>query len=116
MPELEVITIKTKSLIPYEQFPQIIESIQKFGFVIPIIIDENRVVIAGHSRLFAALKLGLKEVPAICIANLSETQRKELIIADTKQLTQNAGHSDEEKLKNITINPLRNNPSRKKKV
>lgn len=91
------------SLIPYarnsrthspEQVAQIAASIKEFGFTNPILIDETGGIIAGHGRVLAAQKLGLKTVPAITLAHLSETQRRAYIIADNK-LALNAGWDDE---------------------
>jgi DNA modification methylase len=60
------------------------KSIQAFGFKIPILIDANNVIIAGHTRLRAARKLGLTEVPTIRAADLTPDQVKALRIADNK--------------------------------
>lgn len=67
-----------------EQINQICESIKEFGFTNPILIDKNYSVIAGHGRIEAAKKLGLKELPAIELSGLSEKQKKAYIIADNK--------------------------------
>ena len=106
MTELKIINLKTETLIPYvnnarthseEQISQIMGSIQEFGFVNPILIDKDKVIIAGHGRLLAAQRLGLEEVPVICLAHLTESQRKALILADNR-IAENAGW-DEELLK-----------------
>ena len=57
-------------------------SIAEFGFVNPILIDQHQGIIAGHGSLLAAQRLGMKKVPAIMLAHLSETQKRALIIAD----------------------------------
>lgn len=91
------------SLIPYArnsrthsdaQVSQIAASIKEFGFTNPILIDETGGIIAGHGRVLAAQKLGLKAVPAITLSHLSETQRRAYVIADNK-LALNAGWDDE---------------------
>jgi len=91
--------ISISELIPYPsnarshsdaQVAQIAGSIQEFGFNNPILVDKNNGVIAGHGRLLAARKLGLKEVPIICLDHLTDTQRKAYILADNK-LALNAG-------------------------
>ncbi len=64
------------------QVGHIMESIKQFGFVNPILIDVNSVVVAGHGRLKAAVALGMKEVPVIRLSNLTEDQAKALRIAD----------------------------------
>lgn len=85
--------IKIENLQPYSmnsrthsehQIDQIVNSIKEFGFTNPLLIDEKNNIIAGHGRLEAAKKLDFIEVPCIIIDNLSETQRKALIIADNK--------------------------------
>ena len=83
----------TASLIPYvrnarkhskKQVQQIADSIQKFGFNNPILVTADGKVIAGHGRLAAAKKLGLKEVPTVCIDHLTEEERRAYILADNK--------------------------------
>lgn len=59
-------------------------SIQEFGFKVPIIIDENNVIVAGHTRYRASQKLGLDEVPCIISDDLTEAQVKAFRIADNK--------------------------------
>ena len=94
------ITIKkVAELIPYvnnsrthsdEQVAQIAASIKEFGWTNPILVDETNSIIAGHGRLMAARKLGMDTIPTIEIKNLTETQKKALVIADNK-LALNAG-------------------------
>ena len=75
---------------PYEQNPRVNDqaveavarSIQEFGFKVPVLVDKDYVIIAGHTRRLAAIKLGLKEVPVIVAADLSPVQVKALRIAD----------------------------------
>jgi ParB-like chromosome segregation protein Spo0J len=67
-----------------EQVTQLAASIQEFGFTNPILIDENKMVIAGHGRLAAALELGLDSVPSITLDGLSEDQKRAYVIADNK--------------------------------
>ena len=90
-------------LIPYarnsrthneEQIAQIMASIKEFGFTNPILIGGDNVIIAGHGRLLAAQRLGLTEVPVIRLPDLTETQRKALVIADNK-IALNAGWNEE---------------------
>jgi hypothetical protein len=73
-----------------EQVAQIAASIAEFGFVNPILVGADDVVIAGHGRLMAAKRLGMAEVPAVVIDHLSDAQRRALVIADNK-LAENAG-------------------------
>lgn len=96
-------TFPVADLIPYarnsrthneEQIAQIMASIKEFGFTNPILIGSDNVIIAGHGRLLAAQRLGLKEVPVIRLPDLTETQRKALVIADNK-IALNAGWDEE---------------------
>jgi DNA modification methylase len=76
------------------QVEQIAQSIREFGFVNPVLVGPDEVVIAGHARLLAALKLGLAEVPVIVLRSLSAAQRRALAIADN-QLALGAGWDEE---------------------
>src|ERR1700730_5300506 len=76
------------------QVAQIAASIAEFGFNNPILVDTNAGIIAGHGRLLAARKLGLKEVPVIILDHLSEAQKRAYIIADN-QLALNAGWNED---------------------
>jgi DNA modification methylase len=73
-----------------KQIRQIADSIAAFGFLVPILVDENGVIIAGHGRYAAAKLLDLKQVPAIQVQGLSEAKRRALALADNK-LALNAG-------------------------
>src|SRR5438445_7495458 len=73
-----------------KQIRQIADSIAAFGFVVPIVIDDSGVIIAGHGRYAAAKLLGLKQVPAIEVRDLSEAKRRALALADNK-IADNAG-------------------------
>jgi DNA modification methylase len=73
-----------------KQIRQIADSIAAFGFLVPILIDDGGVVIAGHGRYAAAKLLGLKTVPAIEVRGLSEAKRRALALADNK-IAANAG-------------------------
>jgi ParB-like chromosome segregation protein Spo0J len=75
---------------PAEQVEQLKASIAEFGFVNPILIGDDDVIIAGHGRLLAAQKLGITEVPVIVLAHLTEAQRRALVLADNR-IAQNAG-------------------------
>ena len=77
-----------------EQVAQIAASIQEFGWTNPILVDGQGNVIAGHGRLLAAKKLGMKEVPVIELDHLTEAQRRAYILADNKHAL-NAGWDDE---------------------
>jgi DNA modification methylase len=72
------------------QVAEIAGSIRTFGFANPILIGDHGDVIAGHGRLAAARLLGLKEVPVIVLSDLSEVQRRQLMLADNR-IAMNAG-------------------------
>src|ERR1051325_11422812 len=76
-----------------DQVAQIAGSIAEFGFVNPVLVGNDGVIVAGHGRVLAARKLGLTEVPVIVLAHLSPTQRRALMIADNR-IAQNAGWDD----------------------
>lgn len=85
--------ISTADLIPYvnnarvhsdEQVTQIASSIKEFGFTVPVLIDKDKGIIAGHGRIAAAKKLNIDEVPCIRIEHLTETQKKAYILADNR--------------------------------
>ena len=86
-------------LIPYEhnsrthspeQIAQVVKSIREFGWTCPILVGEDRVIIAGHARLVAARELKMTEVPVIALPHLNEAQRRALVIADNR-IAGNAG-------------------------
>ena len=104
MPDkLKIVYRDAASLTPYErnarthsaeQIAQIGRSIQEFGWANPIRVDEAGGIIAGHGRLAAALEIGIDKVPTICVAGLTEAQRRALVIADNK-LALNAGWDED---------------------
>ena len=71
-------------LHPEKQVDQIAVSIKEFGFNVPILIDENNVIIAGHGRYYAAQKLNMDTIPAIKLEHLTEARKRAFIIADNK--------------------------------
>ena len=77
-----------------KQIRQIAASIETFGWTNPILIDEDRQIVAGHGRLEAAKLLGLEEIPAIRLSDLSEAQVRAYVIADNR-LAELAGWDDE---------------------
>ena len=76
------------------QVAQIAASIREFGWTNPILVDGDNGIIAGHGRLLAARKLDMATVPVIELGDLSEAQKRALIIADNK-LALNAGWDNE---------------------
>lgn len=89
---MNIIEMKLTEIIPYEKNPRkndeavkyVAESIKQFGFKVPIVIDKNNVIVAGHTRYKASKKLGLKEVPCIVADDLTEEQIKAYRLADNK--------------------------------
>ena len=90
---------KVSELLPYarnarthsdEQVSQLAASIKEFGFNNPVAVDGEGMILCGHGRVMAAKKLGLTEVPTVCLSHLSATQVKAYILADNK-LALNAG-------------------------
>lgn len=69
---------------PKTQVEQIANSIKKFGFTQPVLIDKDNNVVAGHGRVLGAKKAGLKEVPTLCLDDLTEEQIKAYRLADNK--------------------------------
>lgn len=94
---------KVSELIPYArnarthsdaQVRQIAASIEEWGWTNPILIDEKSTIIAGHGRVMAADKLGLKDVPVMVASGWTEAQKKAYVLADN-QLALNAGWDTE---------------------
>lgn len=75
---------------PIKQLEGIAESISKYGFLIPILVDINNVIVAGHARYEAAASLGINEIPCIMVDNLSPNQVDEFRILDN--LLAESGH------------------------
>ena len=69
---------------PPEQIDQIANSINEWGFTIPLLIDGQNNVLAGHGRLLAAQSIGMDKVPCIIAEGWSEDQKKAYVIADNK--------------------------------
>ena len=76
-----------------KQVRQIANSIERFGWTNPILIDGDNGVIAGHGRLEAAKQLGLTRVPVIRLEHMSDAEKRAYVIADNK-LADNAGWDD----------------------
>lgn len=89
---MNIINKKVKDLIPYENNPRnnesaidyVANSIKQFGFKVPLVVDKDNVVVTGHTRLKAAEKLGLEEVPCIVADDLTDKQIQAFRIADNK--------------------------------
>ncbi|KWV91783.1 DNA methyltransferase [Erythrobacter sp. YT30] len=83
-------------LHPKEQISKICRSIRQFGFLVPLLVDGDGMVLCGHGRLEAAKQLGEKTLPVVCIDHLTEAERRAFVIADNKLAEQ--GKWDEEQL------------------
>lgn len=89
---MNITNIPLKNLKPYENNPRknddavkyVAESIKEFGFKVPIVIDKNNVIVAGHTRYKAAKKLKMSEVPCIIADDLTDEQIKAFRLADNK--------------------------------
>lgn len=89
---MKIIEKELKELKPYENNPRkngdaveyVANSIKEFGFKVPIIVDKDDVIVAGHTRYLAANSLGLKTVPVIVADDLTPDQVKAFRIADNK--------------------------------
>lgn len=90
---MQIIQKKIKDIHPYEKNPRVISdeaiekvanSIKEFGFKVPIVIDKDGTVVTGHTRLKAAEKLGMTEVPCIVADDLTPEQIKAFRLADNK--------------------------------
>jgi DNA modification methylase len=89
---MNIVMKNTSELIEYENNPRnneaaidaVAKSIEEFGFKVPIVITKDDVIIAGHTRLKASLKLGLATVPCIVADDLTEGQIKAFRLADNK--------------------------------
>lgn len=87
---MTVQNVPLNQIHPYENNPRLNDtamvavekSIKEFGFRVPILVDSNGVIVAGHTRYKAAKHLGMKEVPVICIDDLTDEQIKAFRIAD----------------------------------
>lgn len=100
---LAVVYRPIDALIPYArnarthsdaQIAQIAGSLREFGFTNPVLVDVDGTIIAGHGRVLAARQLDMKQIPTICLAHLTEAQRRAYVLADNK-LAEQAGWDKE---------------------
>lgn len=90
--DMQIIKKNVNELVPYGNNPRhnddaveyVANSIEQFGFKVPIIIDKDNVIVAGHTRLKAAKKLGMEYVPCILADDLSDEQVRAFRLADNK--------------------------------
>lgn len=105
MAEIKAIEMNLADLVPYENNPRknqkaveaVKNSIEQFGFKNPIIVDENNVIISGHTRRLAAMELGIKTVPVVIATDLTEEQVRAFRLADNRVAS--FSYWDEAKLK-----------------
>jgi len=91
---MEIEQVNIVDIVPYENNPRkndkavdiVAKSIKNFGFKVPIILDDKNVIVAGHTRVKAAIKLGMTSVPAIYASDLNEQQIKAFRIMDNKSI------------------------------
>ena len=90
---MQVVNRRTEDLIPYtknakkhdkRQIKNVAESIKQYGFVQPIVVDRDGVIVIGHCRALAAKKLGVEEVPCVCVDDLTPEQVNALRLVDNK--------------------------------
>lgn len=91
-PRIDFRYVDVDTIQPYERNPRdneravpaIMRSIQEFGFLVPIVLSRDNVLAAGHTRLLAAQRLGMREVPAVYAEDLTEDQIKAFRVIDNK--------------------------------
>lgn len=89
---MQIITKNIDELTPYENNPRrnddaveyVANSIREFGFKVPVIIDRDGVIVAGHTRIKACKRLGIREVPCVIADDLTDDQIKAFRLADNK--------------------------------
>ena len=90
---MQIIQKKLADIVPYAkntkkhdetQIKNVAESIKKYGWVQPIVIDDDGTIVIGHCRALAAERLGIEEVPCVVVSDLTEDEINALRIADNK--------------------------------
>ena len=89
---MKIINFKIEDLKPYENNPRnnddavkyVKNSIEKFGFKVPIVVTKDGVIVTGHTRYKACLELGFKEIPCVIADDLSEEEIKAFRVVDNK--------------------------------
>lgn len=84
--------VKVDEIVPYENNPRknaeavekVANSIREFGFKVPVVLDKENIIVAGHTRIEAAKSLGMESVPAVYADDLTEEQIKAFRLADNK--------------------------------
>jgi ParB/RepB/Spo0J family partition protein len=65
-----------------KQIQKLAASIKEFGFIVPVLVDAQGTILAGHARVEAAKQLGMDRVPTICVDHLTEVQKRAYVLAD----------------------------------
>ena len=90
---MNIVQKKLSEIVPYaknakkhdkKQIANVAESIKQYGFVQPIVVDRDGVIVIGHCRALAAKKLGMEEVPCVCVDDLTPEQADALRLVDNK--------------------------------
>ena len=89
---MEIVEIDINEIKPYEKNPRknddavryVKASIEEFGFKIPLVVDKNSTIVAGHTRYKAAVQIGMKKIPCIIADDLTQEQIKAFRIVDNK--------------------------------
>lgn len=90
---MDIVKLNIKDIIPYErnakkhdkkQIENVMESIRQFGFVQPVVVDSDNVLIIGHCRFMAAKRLEMNEIDAVVAKNLTKEQADKLRLLDSK--------------------------------
>ena len=110
---MKIVNKKINEIKPYENNPRfnddavekVANSIKEFGFKVPIVIDKDGVIVAGHTRYKASIELGLEEVPCIVADDLTEEQIKAFRLADNKVAELSSWNTDKlgEELKGLDL-------------
>lgn len=89
---MQIQEIPVSEIIPYEHNPRkndeavpaVVESIKRFGFKVPVVLDKDGVIVAGHTRVKAAKELGMETVPCVIADDLTDEQVRAFRLADNK--------------------------------
>lgn len=89
---MNIVEKKIVDITPYDKNPRnnieavkfVKKSIKDFGFKVPIVLDKDNVIVAGHTRFLAAIELGMESVPCIIADDLTDEQVKAFRLADNK--------------------------------
>lgn len=109
---MNIVNVKVENLIPYGNNPrvnddavnEVANSIKEFGFKVPLVIDKNNVIVAGHTRYKASKILGLSEIPCIIADDLTDEQIKAFRLADNKVAEKSEWDDDLLKLELADLN------------